>query len=220
MSTLAKLAAGVGGAAVAGFGLSAGRSAWKSTVKNRGTILSFMMVLTVIAAAATLPFLGGRELVRGHKRSVLHALILTGIGSMLLILLGYGAGLLVDIWIQQFQGIGNQTTVPRYAIVAVITTSLTLLGIMIGLSQRGERLRQYAQERANEQFLTANGIRLSREKGATHVDADGNILRYEGMVDSKMVFFAVGRRNQRAYISINGSGAMQEYSGVVPIGTW
>src|SRR5690606_38935698 len=62
-SNLALLAAGAGGAAVAGFGLALGKDVYKKSKKNLGLILVLLVVLFF-------PFFGGRELVRGHDRGL------------------------------------------------------------------------------------------------------------------------------------------------------
>jgi hypothetical protein len=84
-STLAILAAGLGGAALAGFGLSMGRDLWRGSKKNLGFIVFMMAAL----GAVILPCLGGRELVRGHDRGALGTVFLTLIGSTLLMIIGF-----------------------------------------------------------------------------------------------------------------------------------
>src|SRR5689334_9876466 len=92
-SNLTMVAAGLAGAAVAGYGLSMGRSAWRSTggsPNGRGILL----ILVVAAGYVLMPFFGGRGLFRGHDKEPGEAFLLM-IGYLLLILAGWLVGFLV-----------------------------------------------------------------------------------------------------------------------------
>jgi hypothetical protein len=217
MSGLAKLAAGVGGAAVAGFGLSAGRSAWKSTSRNSGAILGVLLIICTVGAAVVLPFIGGREFSRGHNRGFFLTLVLTFAGSLVLMAVGFGAGLLMDVMVQGVQGIAADPVRPRVALVAAATTILATVGVVFGLLERRRRKAGFAVILQNEAFLRRHGIRQTAAGGGTHIDGEGNTLRLVEKEYDRLVFLAVGRRNRRGYIKLSPAGQMTAYSGVVPI---
>ncbi len=128
MTNLAKIAAGVGKAAIFGFGASAGRSAWKKSSKNADTLFVIALVLAICLAAVALPFWAGREIVRGHQRTWLATLFLTLFVPLSAIVLGAGAAVLVDFFLQGMQGVQGETVRPRMAVVAAIVGGATALG--------------------------------------------------------------------------------------------
>lgn len=215
MTDIAKIAAGVGKAAIFGFGASAGRSAWKKTSKHADVLLVLALVLAICLAAVALPFWAGREIVRGHQRTWLAALFLTLVVPLGAIMLGTGAAVLVDFFLQGMQGVQGETVQPRMAVVAAIVGGSTALGLLIGATQRGERLHAFAVADFNEEFLRQRGIREVSEPSASHMDRWGDLLRLIEQSDHQLTFLAVGRRSKRAYIRLGPSGRMLAYSGVV-----
>lgn len=218
MTDLAKIAAGVGKAAIFGYGASAGRSAWKQTSKHAHSLFILALIVTVCCAAVALPFWGGREVVRGHQRPLLATLFLTILVPLGAIALGAGAAVLVDLFIQGLQGVATETAGPRVWVVAAIVGGAALLGHLVGWSQRGGRLRAFAVADLNEEFLRQRGIREVSEPNASHIDRWGNLLRLVDQSALQMTFLAVGRRNKRAYIRLDPDGQMLAYSGVIPQG--
>ncbi|WP_109366644.1 hypothetical protein [Ochrobactrum soli] len=210
-STLALIATGVGGAAVAGFGLSMGRDIYKGTKKNGGNLL---LLLAVIFC----PFIGGRGLVRGHDRGVLGTLFLTYIGSILLIAIGFIAASILA-----FEGLAATSKESEAGgvimlammIGAAVTAFLAGIGMLTGLYQRPKRLRAFAVNRYNERFLTENGFKETDGKDITHYAPDGQALRFLEAHPGKLVFMAVGKRGKRAFIDLDNDGKMVSYTGVV-----
>lgn len=94
----------------------------------------------------------------------------------------------------------------------VILTALSL-GSLVGLSQRGKRAAFWAAEDHNKDFLSKTGI--SEKDNGQLVDSFGNIFRVESQTTREIELFAVGRRNRRAYISLDGAGKMTDWSGLV-----
>lgn len=207
-SKLALVAAGVGGAAVAGFGLSFGRDIYKKTKKDIGIIV---LVLAVIFC----PFIGGRGLVRGHDRGVLGTLFLTVIGSMLLIAAGFCAATVVSFMVVSM-GKVDPDKAPAMAVLLglVLTAVIAGIGCVVGLFQRPKRLKAFAASRANEKFLADNGFRETDGTDITHYDPSGQPLRFLEAHPDRLVFMAVGRRGKRAYIDLDQDGRMLSYSGV------
>ncbi|WP_109369328.1 hypothetical protein [Ochrobactrum soli] len=210
-STLAMIATGAGGAAVAGFGLSLGRDIYKGTKKNGGNLL---LLLAVIFC----PFIGGRALVRGHDRGVMGTLFLTYIGSILLIAIGFVAASFLA-----FQGLAatsKETEAGSVIVLAVVTGAsvtafLAGIGMLTGLYQRPKRLRAFAVKRYNELFLADNGFKETDGKDITHYAPDGQALRFLEAHPGKLVFMAIGKRGKRAFIDLDENGRMLSYTGVV-----
>lgn len=210
-STLALIATGVGGAAVAGFGLPLGRDIYKGTKKNGGNLL---LLLAVIFC----PFIGGRGLVRGHDRGVLSTLFLTYIVNIFLITIGFVAASFLA-----FQGIAatsKETEAGGVIVLAVVTGAsvtafLAGIGMLTGLYQRPKRLRAFAVKRYNERFLADNGFKETDGKDITHYAPDGQALRFLEAHPGKLVFMAIGKRGKRAFIDLDENGRMLSYTGVV-----
>lgn len=182
------------------------------------TLNILALVVAVCLAAVALPFWGGREVVRGHQRSLLASLFLTILVPLGAIALGVGAAVLVDLFLQRLQGIESETAEPRVWVVAGIVGGAALVGYLVGLSQRGDRLHTFAVADLNEVFLRQRGIREVSEPNASHIDRWGDLLRLVDQSDFQITFLAVGRRSKRAYIRLNPDGRMLAYSGVMSQG--
>lgn len=210
-SALALLAAGIGGAAIAGVGLSMGRDLYKSTKKKSGSIL----VILGIAGAIALPLLGARGLIRGHDRGLFGTLFLTIIGNIMLIALGFLLAVVI-LLILGLLGGGNQDALVGALLVAFCSTILfSLIGFIWGATQRPRRMRTFATAKMNERFLESIGFRETGGDKITHYDANGQALRFLESHGNQLVFMAVGRRGKRAFIDIAPDGKMLAYSGVV-----
>lgn len=206
---LAGIAAGVGGAAVAGYGLSIGHDAWRFTRRNSG----FIIFLLVVIAAAALPFAGMRGLVRGHDRGPVGTLLKTVLGNLFLI--AAGAGLCGGVLILTGLAVGPDASVAAVAVAAAMPIAGGAAGLCRGLLERRSRLRAFSVTRANEQFMERTGMRETGGSDITHYDADGTALRFLEAHSDRLVFMAVGQRARRAYIDLGPSGEMLSYSGVV-----
>lgn len=210
-TSLAMLAAGVGGTAVAGIGLSLGRDVYKSSKKNGGGILLFVAVLSAII----LPFLGGRGMVRGHDRGLFGTIFKTVIWNLLLISIAFFlAFLALSILAEPTKERPTQLFSPElYG--AAFTASITLFGMLIGLFQRSKRLNKFAVIKANANFLAEEGFQETDGTDITHYDQNGQGLRFLEAHKNRLVFMPVGRRGKRAFIELDDDGRMIAYTGVV-----
>ncbi|KQZ92777.1 hypothetical protein ASD64_19200 [Mesorhizobium sp. Root157] len=208
-SLLGAIALGVGGSAVAGFGAAAGRDLWKGTKKATGTLI----LLTAIAASVSLPFLGMRNLIRGHAPGEGWK----AIREALLVPLGIAIGVGVAIFSALM--LGKEPF--ALAIITIVGSGLAaaLIGAIVGLGQRPSTQRRYKIAMANEEFLDRLGIRETGEIEISHIDGQGNALRLIERTANSIVFMAVGKRNKRAYIGLSPQGEMQSYTGVVALGS-
>lgn len=207
-SNLALLAAGVAGSAAAGFGFAFGKDAYKKTKKN---VFSILLILAVVF----FPFLGGRNLVRGHDRGFCTTVFITLLGSVLLIVVGFCAATAVLFHIVAMGKLNSENPLPLAVIGGLIITLVgTAIGLIVGLCQRPKRLRAFAACRANEKFLSENGFRETGGTDITHYDPSGQALRFIEAHPERLVFMAVGRRGKRAYIELDQSGRMMRYSGI------
>lgn len=208
-SKLALVGAGVGGAAVAGFGLASGRDIYRKTKKNA-------QLIALLLAVIFCPFIGGRSLVRGHDRGLFGTIVLTVIGSILLITVGFCAATFLAFEIIVLGGIEPDNPFPLALFVGFLATAIvTGVGLLVGLIQRPKRLKAIAVSRANDRFLADNGFRETDGADITHYDPGGQALRFLEVHPDRLVFMAVGRRGKRAYISLDPDGRMVDYSGVV-----
>jgi hypothetical protein len=88
-------------------------------------------------------------------------------------------------------------------------------GALSGLAHRKKRRQAWIAEDHNRKFLAENGI---EELDDTHFrDRSGNRYRLENIFASQIELFAEGRRNKRAYISVDSAGKFTAWSGIVSI---
>lgn len=182
-----------------------------SSKKNRGTVLFWL----ALVGALTLPFFGGRELVRGHDRGAVGTLFKTVMVSLLLIVIGFAlACIILSFFAMQDK---DQTRATAFVLMVstASTASLALLGLIWGGFQRRRRLRTVATARANNEFLETHGFEETGGDDVTHFDPTGQALRLLEAHKDRLVFMAVGRRGKRAYIDLDRNGRMNNYSGVV-----
>lgn len=209
-SSLSSLAASVGSAAVAGYGLSIGRDFWKSTKKNRGLLL----ILLVIGCALALPLLGGRGLLRGHDRGFFGTVVATVIGNLFLVSAGFAISFALIAFVGSSQVQDADTVVGAALITAAGVTAVpSLAGLIWGVLQRPTRLRTFRTVRANDEFLKLVGITETGGDDITHHSPEGPLRLLEAHRD-RLVFMVVGRRGKRAYIKLSEDGRMVAYSGV------
>ncbi|UVK39367.1 hypothetical protein LHFGNBLO_000727 [Mesorhizobium sp. AR10] len=209
-STLALVAAGVGSAAVAGYGLSIGRDLWKTTKRSQGVII----VAIALFGAVALPVVGGRGLVRGHDRGPIAGLLITFVGSVCLILVGFGLAFCLLGYLTYDETLPNAGLHATALVCAAITGAFAAIGMMWGAVQRPSRLRTFAVSKANQQFLDNIGFKETGGEDITHYDPSGQALRLLEHHKDRLVFMAVGRRGKRAFIDLDAAGQMTGYSGI------
>lgn len=210
-STLALVAAGVGSAAVAGYGLSIGRDLWKTTKRSSGVILAAV----VLFGAVALPVVGGRALVRGHDRGPIASLFITLIGSACLILVGFGLAFCLLGYLTYDERLPNAGLQAAALVCAAITGTFAAIGMVWGAAQRRSRVRRFAVSKANQEFLDSIGFKETGGEDITHYDPSGQALRLLEHHQDRLVFMAVGRRGKRAFIDLDAVGQMTGYTGII-----
>lgn len=211
---LAYIAAGIGASSIAGYGLGIGRDSWRFTKKNVPLIIALLILSGVLA----LPFLGGRNLLRGYpERSffagfigTLWALLMICFGVIIAAAIVFVLGIILEQQPQDAIGFA-------LSVAFIVGSASLVLGLVVGLLQRPSRRRKFAIAASNEAFLEKMGFIETGEEEITHYDGSGNPLRLLERTKDTMVFIAVGRRNRRAYIKLEGGGLMTGYSGVIGI---
>jgi hypothetical protein len=207
-SALAALAAQVGNAATAGFGLSLGRDVYRK-VRPKNT--SNVVLLLLAVGGVFLPVLGGINLCQGHRRGWVGTIFLTFGVSVLSVAAGFC--IMLSPFVILVEGFNIDIKIVGW--ILVITTGLTVLGMLIGLFRRAKRLRRFAIINDNEAFLARSGFKETGGSDVTHYDPNGNALRFLEADPDRLIFMAVGRRGRRAYIDLDSSGRMLAYSGIV-----
>jgi hypothetical protein len=213
---------GVAGSAVAGYGLSIGRDAWKVTKKAAGPLF----LLLLIASPLILPFLGGRNLVRSYAAPA--ARQFWGVlSSVLLIVAGASLSLSLALLLMLDESRDSTSTSlisdpnilissPNIRLWLAATATAIGLGVIFGLAQRGSRRKRFNIAKKNDAFLEKMGLVETGEQEITHYDGEGNPLRLLDQSDDTITFLAVGKRNKRAYIRLT-DGEMTGYTSVMPI---
>lgn len=211
---------GVAGSAVAGYGLSIGRDAWKVTKKAAAPLF----LLLLIASPLILPFFGGRNLVRGYPASA--AKQFWGVLSSVLLIVAGASLSLALLLIFGDDGNSVRTSLisdpnilisdPKFRHVLAATATATGLGVMVGWAQSGHRRKKFKIAEKNDEFLAKMGFVETGEREISHYDGDGNPLRLLEQTDDSIIFLAIGKRNKRSYIRLT-DGEMTGYTGVIPI---
>lgn len=193
INTLARIALGAG---AAGFGWSAGRDSYRFLKKN------FLLVAGIAACAGGAGY-AAWDLSRGHPRGagpwrivrdVCIALASTVLGAFVL------------------AGMAHGKDAPAAVVLVLAAQALAaLVGLVVGLAQRGRRVRSFALEAHNVAFMEAEGLRDVGGNENTFLDRFGNELKHKDTRADAMVFSVHGRRNARAYIDLDVDGRMTGY---------
>ena len=194
---------------------------------GRGTLFLVVLIVGLILIAIVGPVMGAMRMVRGYRRGIFGTIFSTVILNLLI--WGVGAFMLTVAVSVLEEEIESSIS------VGMPLVGLTGFGFLIGVLQRPGRKRQFAideenaillaqrkeEERAiaqeNETFLLQNGIQETGGEDVTHIDSNNNKLRLLEENNDMLVFMAVVRRNQRAYINFDQDGRMIEYTGVVKL---
>lgn len=103
---------------------------------------------------------------------------------------------------------GGWLAVTRWLFIAVLAAA----GILRGAAQRRVRRRAWDAESHNVTFMREIGLR--ELPSGQFEDDKGNLYRLEAKSRSLLEFFAIGRRNRRAYIEVDGAGKFTAWSGL------
>jgi hypothetical protein len=196
------LAAIAMGSAAAGFGWSAGRDIYR---KGKEWVLPAVALAAVAGGSGYAAW----NLSRGHREPsagrTVGALAVAG-GSLALCLTVLGAG-------SGNPSPGRPPSDPAAAVglALLVHAASAVIGLLVGLGQRGKRTRAFAIERHNLDFMAREGIRDVGGREETYLDSAGTEMKLDDVRRDAMVFKLVGRRNARAYIDIDPDGRMLAY---------
>jgi len=104
---------------------------------------------------------------------------------------------------------------------ALVTASATVAlshllffaGLIKGIFQRSKRRNAWEAEISNKAFL--EGVGLTEIEEEMYTDAEGITYRFNSASPDRIVLFAVGRRNKRAYLEFDETGKYVSWSGLV-----
>jgi len=193
-----------------GFGSSAGRDAYRGTAKS----LPLILVITILLVIMLSPVWAGYDRRRGNaersdspNRPILNFFLTAYPIALMAYLLFYTSG---------YNPPALEVESPRAWIIG--TTLYVTVAFYIGqFFGRKSAINRYAtedKENHNNNFLIENGIAKGEENW---IGPDGEALRSINKTEEKMIFMAVGRRNKRAFITLNDKGYFQTYSGVIDV---
>jgi hypothetical protein len=213
------IAAQIGSAATAGFGLSLGRDFYRNVKSSSNSIAIFVAAMLAFSGPL-LPIISGVWLVQGYRNRGVLAIVLNIALCMAAIAAGIFLMIFISAMFDDFLLKVNRTHFSGYVEdytgwVTAVAGILTFLGMLIGLRRRRYRLQRFATIDHNEAFLAGNGFKETHGRDVTHYDPDGNPLRFLEASPNKLVFMAVGQRGRRAYINLDDNGSMQSYTGIV-----
>ena len=224
----------VAGSALAGFGLSFGRDAYKKAKKNWPLILILVSLFGV--------YLSGMWLFRNYRTLV--ETVFKKLGALILLIascVGVYAGISFSALALLPIGIvGLETTntsidnidigqIDDYIFsfpllwIFVAQVILFTIGSAMGIGHRKKRLLAWEAEEHNEYFLSEHGLELidKDEKGNPRFRDHTHGVGYRMMDDLEVVgeleFMALGKRNKRGYIQYDDTGKFTHWSGLVDI---
>lgn len=131
-SKLPLIAAALGGASLAGFGLSLGRDTYKSVKKN----IEIILLLIVVGGFLYCAYLGGRGLTRGHDRNTVERVLFTYIGNAIVLALSW-AGITAVLYFFMLLISSSSDSVHHHAMLIFcfkLAAYPTALGAVIGMS--------------------------------------------------------------------------------------
>lgn len=188
----------------AGVGLSFGRDVYRAGKKN------FLVIVVALVALAGTAY-GVWNMSRGHDRGWVGTFFVTFLMNSLLIVLSFTTyGFLVIGFFGSDTGQPSNTGILAAAILAS-QAAFALLGLTVGLIQRGNRMRGFAVAAANETFLLEKGFRDVGGREQVMIDADGNELVLDDTRQDAILFKIKGRRGVRARITLGSDGRMLDY---------
>lgn len=192
-------------AAVGGFGASFGRDLYRSIKKNP--------VVAFVVGALILAF-GWRNLFLGVGHGPIYEIFVTGLGSVLMILVGAVVTALGSFYAASL--FFRENPAAEVVIVVGCLIVVSLLGTWWGLRDRRARLWQMEVAFRNASFMEEEGLHDSGFDSDMIEDREGNRLKLIEQSADRMVFSVAGRRGLRAAIKL-ADGEMIEYTGVVRI---
>lgn len=184
------------GSTAAGFGLGAGRSAYRRFEKSFGTLLVLALLLGTGYAVW--------DMVRGHRRGPVATVFVTFLFNVLVIAISISASFLALAMLTADAAAG-------ILLASALQGILALGGLSVGLYQRRSRMAVLRVDRDNDAFMAANGLREVGGDHDTWLDAHGNELKLEDERLDALVFRVQGRRAVRAYVRLNADGRMVSY---------
>ena len=199
---LRSLAAIAVGSAAAGFGWSAGRDLYK---KGKEWVVPVVLLAAVAGGSGYAAW----NLSRGHREPsaarIAGSFLVAGASLALCLFVSLsGAGKPAPGHPQAGQG-------DLVGLALAVHAASAVLGLLIGLAQRGKRVRAFAIERHNLDFMAREGIRDVGGREETYLDGNGTELKLEDVRRDAMVFKLPGRRTVRAYIDLDPEGRMLAY---------
>ncbi len=201
-------------ASVATVGASFARDAYKAAKRN----IALLVVFIASGAILYLPYKGGRIVTGSGPYFRWRWTLTSALPGLMIAVTGWVVQTLLAIVISDF--LPKQDGDP--GLWAILIASLMATILFVGGSARG-RFVYRARSRAdavvvhNQLFLETNDFEDANDRDASYRDRDGNLLRLISTESNRLVFMAVGRRKQRAYIKLDDEGRMLSYSGIVTI---
>lgn len=181
--------------AVAGFGLSAGRGAYRSLTQN-------WLIIAIVCAVLLGAGYGIWNLVRGYPTS-------SSASFRLLIAIGLAAiGSCVSFGLVIMFG-GNATAAVPLAVALQLASAC--VGAVIGLMQRPKRLLSFSIAEHNRRFLTVAGLVEVGGSENTLTDRRGNELVVEDWRRDRIVLRRTNGKGV-AHITLDAAGRMLEYA--------
>lgn len=206
--------------AIAGFGLSFGRSAGQKAKELYLLIISLIIITAIIIS----PYYGSRMLSNWYE--TVSGSLFKRLFGMVLLIFGVGSyALLAVASISDLSDMGglfseiDDSDEVWLSIIAVLSTTVLFCSLIFGIKagRRAGAAKKRAIEVAlhNEQKLKQFGL---IELGDNRFeDNQGQQYRLEAILRDRVELFALGRRNKRAYIFTDNEGAFTGWTGLIKI---
>ena len=223
----------VAGSALAGFGLSLGRDAYKKAKR-------YWPVFLILVCLAGVYF-AGLWLFRNYR--TLAGSILKKIGALIALSLSCigvyaGAAIAVVVFVPNIlvyrEEIGDATSsnvnvaienVLSFPLlwILIVQGVLFFAGATVGMNHRRKRRLAWEAEEHNEIFLAEHDLEVvdADEKGNLRLRDHCSNVGYRLMDDlelsGELEFMALGKRNKRGYMQYDGAGKFTNWSGLTEV---
>ena len=223
----------VAGSALAGFGLSLGRDAYKKA-KRYWPIFLILVCLAGVYFAGMWLFRNYRTLA-GSTIKKLGALITLAISCVVVYtgtaiavvtvapgVLAYGEEV-GDVPLESVKVVISSLFSFPLLWITILQGILFLAGTVVGMSHRRKRRLAWEAEEHNALFLAEHNLAVvdSDEKGNLRLRDQSSNVGYRLMDDLELAgeleFMALGKRNMRSYLQYDGTGKYTNWTGLTDI---
>ncbi len=204
----------IGGSALAGFGLSLGRDAYKKAKQN----WPILLILVCLAGV----YFAGMWMFRNYRTPA--GSILKKSGALIVLVLcctGIHAGAVAALAMLAPDNMNVESFFSFPLLwITIVQGVLFIAGAIVGMSHRRKRRLAWEAEECNERFLAEHDLEIvdADEQGNLRLRDHSSSVGYRLMDDLELAgeleFMALGKRSKRGYMQYDDTGKYTDWSGL------